>query len=390
MGVTRSAAVLAHGFADAGALPVSTPLLLVGAAAVALAATRLTPRTSDAPPPLTAAVRPRAAAVLRAGTAVALALTAAVAALGAQDAAANPAGRLLFTVGWAGVLLAAVVVGPWWRHASPLRWVATGSAGPAPTWGVWPAVAVVVLFGAAEQLADPSPLVALTVVAVYVVVGAAGAAVWGGGWLSTADPVEVATAALGSLAPLGRDDGDVVSRSPRAGVRAADAPDGLAAFLGVLVGLSLFDAATTHGGPSSPWWFLMWVGGSAALFTAVARPRPLTVALVPAAAAHLAAHYVAPLLIDTQVAVVQASDPFGRGWDLLGLTGREIVAEPIPPEAGLALQVVLLVAGHALAMVTAGDAVRGDATAAARSALFGLRTVLVASLLAGVYLWAGP
>ncbi|MGH3664889.1 MAG: hypothetical protein ACRDU8_02150, partial [Egibacteraceae bacterium] len=71
--------------------------------------------------------------------------------------------------------------------------------------------------------------------------------------------------------------------------------------------------------------------------------------------------------------------------DLLGLRGAEVAAEPIPAAAGLALELLLLVAGHALALVVA------DRLARARldrrvvgAALFPFRAAVLVSLLAGV------
>ena len=178
-------------------------------------------------------------------------------------------------------------------------------------------------------------MLVLITVGVYVVVGTAGALLFGREWLRTADPVQVASTAVGAIAPIGRSRSGVRLRSPRRGVGAALAPPGLGVFLGVLIGINLFDALP-------------------AFFS------------------------------------VLASDPLRRGWNLLGLTGQEIVAEPIPPTLGLALQALLLVAGHALAMVVASDlAARHLRPRAASASLFPVRAAIVASLVLGVFLRFG-
>lgn len=245
------------------------------------------------------------------------------------------------------------------------------------------------MFGVLEQVLEPSPLVALAALVLYLVVGAAIA--WRTGHLGVAeaDPLQVASAALGSMAPLARR--PRWRRSPRDGVAAHPAVPGLAAFLGVLTGMNLFDALEPGGGLAERgvvYLGIVIVTGMA--FWAAARPAFLAPALIPAVAGHLGAHYLFPLLVDTQVAAVLASDPLRRGWNLLGITGAEIVAEPIPAQLGLTLQLILLVAGHALAMVIAGDLARERLTPrTANAALFGIRGVVALSLVAGVYLRFG-
>lgn len=385
--------VLGHGFADAGPLPLSLPVLLVIAAAPVLAAAAVPPtRRRDPVPPLGADLPGPVAAVLRVGVVVVLVAIVVPATLGSADVAVNPAPRLLFTVGWAALLATVTLVGPWWRHASPLRLFADDRASmPLPeAVGVWPAVVALTGFGVAEQILDPSGLVVLVVVGSYLVAGAGGALRYGGAWPAAADPLEVSAELLGSLTPLGRQ-GRLRWRSPRLGASTLCTGTGAAAFLGVLIGINLYDAAEVAGPPLTQLLMYAAITGTAAVaVTAAARPRWLTPAFVPAAAGHLGAHYLAPLLVETQIAAVLASEPLGLGWNLLGLTGREIIAEPIPPTLGLTLQLVLLIVGHALAMIVATDLARSRLNArAAGAALFSARAALMVSLLAGVYLRFG-
>lgn len=390
MGPAGGMIVLGHGFADADAFPVPPQLLLLGGAALVLAATAISSQYNR---PVHALVRTLGRATTLVTRIVVLGLMVvivAIALLGPSDIGVNAAPRLLFAVGWAGLLLVSALVGPVWVRANPLRWV----VGDAPQdlfarAGVWPAVAGLVLFTAAEQIFDPSPLVALVVVGTYVVATAGGGVVYGRSWFRAADPIETASRLLGRMAPVGRRGRSVVARRIRAGVAGTDAAPGMAAFLGVLIGASLYDAlevGMSLGVRTGV--FAAMVTGAAVVATASARPAILAPALIPAAAAHLGTHYLAPLLVDTQIAAIQLSDPFGRGWDLLGMTGAEFIAEPIPALAAQIVQLVLLVVGHALAMVVANDiAARRFKPHAIAATLFPVRAAILASLLAGLYLW---
>jgi hypothetical protein len=380
--------VLGHGFADAGALPVGLPALIVAAVAVTVAAAALAGPRAAVAPPLAEHATGRTRTVLRVLASVAAVTVAVAAALGPSDVALNPAPRLLFTVGWAGLLVSSAVLGPWWRHASPVAAIADPAGDPARATMVWPAVGGLAVFGLFELVAEPSPLTALAALGVYLAGGAAIA--WRGGrqGLAEADPLEVTSAVLGSLAPLSR---GPRPRSPRHGAGAHPVVGGLAAFLGVLGGMNLYDALEPTGGLAvRAAIYLAVVAGTAVAFHVAARPAFLTPALIPAVAGHLGAHYLFPLLVDTQIAAVLASDPLRRGWNLLGITGAEINAEPIPAQLGLVGQLLLLVAGHALAMVVAGDLAKDRLPPrAANAALFGIRGVVLLSLVAGVYLRFG-
>lgn len=386
-----AAGVLAHGFADAGEYPVPVRILLVAGVLVVLAANRLKGRDDETTPSLARSLGPRAATVLRVLTLLLLVAIVLPAAFGSDDVAANPAPRLLFTVGWAGLLLVSFLLGPVWSRANPVRWATVPGARDhrIRRAGMWPAVAALVLFSLAEQVLDPSTLTVLVVVGVYVLVTMAGATLAGRSWFRAADPLDAASRLLGRMAIAGRRGRRLTVRSARAGVATADPLPGMAAFLGVLVAVSAYDAVAPDvavGGRLAL--FVAAVGGGAAVFTAAARPLFFAPALIPVAAGHAGAHYLAPLLVDTQVAAVQASDPFALGWDLLGLTGAEIVAEPVSPFAGLTISYVLLVAGHALAMVVANDTAArhlGVSARAAGAALFPLRAAIAASLVVGIY-----
>ena len=153
-------AVISHGFADAGALSVPTPLLMAVCTGVFLAAAAIPPRTATTVPELASNLRGTAAVAARVLVVAMLAAIVVPAAFGPTDAALNPAARLLFTVRWAGLLLVSALIGPWWRSASPLALAAGGSEDPPGDDAgdaLWPAVAGLVVFGVAEQVLERPP-----------------------------------------------------------------------------------------------------------------------------------------------------------------------------------------------------------------------------------------
>jgi hypothetical protein len=315
---------LAHGLTDVGPLPVPANVLLGGSGGVLLGAAALTARrVAAAPSPSTActavlpARSPLTRTLLRVVGALLLLAIIVPAAIGPADVAANPAPRLLFAVLWAGLLPASLLFGPVWRECSPLRGLASLLGQGAPRalpagLGVWPAVVAAVVFSGVEQLSGQSAPLVLVFLAAYALAQLAGIAVYGPSWLAAGDLFEVYSTELGRLAPIGRDDrGHVRWRHPLATLTTTAVPPGLPALVAVLVGTGLYDGAVLAGLP----------GG--------------------------------PLLVETQVAAVLASDPFGRGWDLLGLSGAEIVDPPLPGTLALWLQLALLVGGHVLAILLA-------------------------------------
>lgn len=65
------------------------------------------------------------------------------------------------------------------------------------------------------------------------------------------------------------------------------------------------------------------------------------------------AHYYTLLLFNGQVIIVQASDPFGRGWDLFGTAGYQLNNAVVGAAFVWYSQVALIVAGHVVAVYLA-------------------------------------
>jgi hypothetical protein len=77
--------------------------------------------------------------------------------------------------------------------------------------------------------------------------------------------------------------------------------------------------------------------------------------LVPIALVYAVAHYFTSLLIQGQYVLPLGSDPFGFGWDVLGLADYQPNLAPISPNMVWYVQVGALVAGHAVGLTVAHD-----------------------------------
>lgn len=422
--------LLAHGFGDIGDLPVTLPVLLaIAGGAVMGTAALLGVRATNSERPgarpgwrLPAGVtavadHPVARGLLRAGAAALLGLAAVTAALGADDFLTNPAPALFFAAFWVGVLLVgSVLLGPVWRVANPLRAVSAGLARlsgdphdelvrPLPErLGVWPAAAMLAVVVWAELVATRQPITVLLLLAAYALTQVGAATVYGRAWYRHGDGFEVYSTTVGWLAPLGRDPaGTLVVRSPRRRLAALEAPAGLLAVIAVLLGGHLFDNL----GDTLAWQQVLFgrpraalqtaglaacIGAVGALGAGVTRARFLRPALVPLVVAYGVAHYFGPLLVELQHAAITLSDPFGRGADLLGLTGQEVTYEAVPAALAAVGQLVAFIGFHVLAVIVAHDRAfaRYDPRGA-RAVQFPLRVLLVVSVVGGVALrFGGP
>jgi hypothetical protein len=419
-------ALLAHGLGDPADLPVPFGIVLwvvgasvLGAAALTGRHTRTRPSIHDrcgAMTPQRSWIHPAGAAAsgaLQAVMLVALGAVVVLAVAGPHSAAVNPVPRLVYVVFWAGLVPLSLLLGGVWRSMNPVRLLAAGLARvigdpddhtvrPVPGGlGVWPAAVLLGVFVWGELALGAQPRLTLMVVMVVLLATLAGTVRHGRAWLDGGDPFEVYSALLGALSPLHRDtSGRPAVRSPRARLVALPSPAGLGAVLAVLVGADVFDGLLgvlawqnlKVGLPTSGR-VLMDTAGLAASVLLVGLlgrlctrgARDLLPALLPVVAAYAVAHYVPVLLVDAQVALGQASDPLGRGWDLFGTAGWTATYDMLPDAALAAVLLLVLVAGHVAAVVVAGDraaaAYGRDRAARARVPL---QALVVGSALASV------
>ena len=85
----------------------------------------------------------------------------------------------------------------------------------------------------------------------------------------------------------------------------------------------------------------------------VAIARVFVLSLVPIALAYNLAHFIGYLLIQGQLIIPLASDPFGWGWNLLGTAGYKLDLELIGAKAVWYMSVVAIVLGHVASVYVA-------------------------------------
>ena len=78
--------------------------------------------------------------------------------------------------------------------------------------------------------------------------------------------------------------------------------------------------------------------------------RVFALSLIPIALAYNIAHFVNLLLIQGQLIIPLASDPFGYGWDIFGSGGYELNLDIINAAILWYLSIAVIVAGHILAV----------------------------------------
>ncbi|WP_242530567.1 hypothetical protein [Nocardioides aromaticivorans] len=400
----------AHGIGGQADLPISLELAVSGAvAALVVSFTVLVvawrrPRYDGQPvtgrlvwPPLDAFV---SSVAFRVGARVVglllAAYTVAVAVAG-QDNLTNPFFGIFYVWWWVGLVFASALLGPVWRAISPVRTLNAGiahlagsdpDAGLVPypeRLGYWPAALGLFAFVWLELAYEyPTELGSVRFwCAVYVGAMLVGGAVFGNRFYERADPFEVYSSLIAKLSPWARDEEErLVLRSPLANLATIPPLPGLVAVVAVLFGSTAFDSFR-----ESTFWVkfyqgssidkvyldnvallcfvllagLLFSGGSALTppGAEVSRrdlPRHYAHSIVPIILGYIVAHYLT-LFIDvgTQT-LARASDPFGKGWDILGTAA----VEPsywfsYHPQTLATIKVLAVVVGHVVAAVAAHD-----------------------------------
>ena len=349
--------------------------------------------------------------------AIALLITAGL--LGSRDPLANPLPLFVWTVWWIGFTYLHAVFGNLWAHVNP--WIglyrlltATGRLRRRrerpplayPAWaGHWPAVAGFLAFAWFELIhpAPSDPAVLARAVASYLLFQLAGVVAFGERWLAKAEPFSVFFRMVSWLAPLGA--AAPGSRAPGAEARPAIEltfpalrllrTEARTVSLAVFVLLVL--SSVSFDGLSRTFRWLDLVGenplaypgrtalmarnslGLLGLFLGLVLAYGVTVRLqallagvrlpparllalfalplVPIACGYHFAHYLPVFLVDVQYAMRAASDPIGRGWDLLGMRDLPVVTSFLSdPERVYAIwhsQVAIIVAAHVAGVIVA-------------------------------------
>jgi hypothetical protein len=240
------------------------------------------------------------------------------------------------------------------------------------------------------------PATLVTAALVYSAVTLAAQAVVGvEAWTRHGEGFSVYFGFLARLSPFETRGGEVGLRPPLGGLARLEPLGGTVALVAVMIGTVTFDGLT-----QGPLWrdlagadagaladtlgilaCVLAAGGLYALGVAGIRSvaggasgehlrRGFVHSLVPIALVYVAAHYLTFLLFEGQAIGYLASDPFGRGWDLLGTAAAGIDFGVITQNQAWYLQVGLVIAGHVAALVLAHDralVLFGGSRAAVRS-----------------------
>lgn len=419
MTVDRTASVLAHGLGGSGDLPVPYAYAMVGAAwaltftfalvAFAWRRPRFDPAKPGHPLPaaLTTLVDARATRWTAAGVALVFAVWVLLAGVWGPQTQANGLLGAFYVLLWVGLVALSLLFGPVWRVISPMRtvYVVLGRVTPQRLgrrrlsypegWGYRPAALGLFAFVWME-LASPNsaslPWVRAWLL-IYAVVMLIGAWLCGQRWLARADPFGVYSMAVSRLSPFRRnpDTRKIVVANPLDHLPSLPVRPGVVVMLAVLLGSTAFDSFS-----SSPTWrnfadrlaravhpvpvalassvlrtigLMVFIAVVAVTFSLAARttggldreqrralPGKMAHSLIPIVVGYIFAHYLSYLVERGQQAVFALADPFGRGWNLLGLAHLHVayVLSMHPPVLAT-IKVACVVTGHIVAVIAAHD-----------------------------------
>jgi len=332
------------------------------------------------------------------------------AAFGTERASQNLAPTFVYVVFWVGMAVTVVLLGNVWAVLDPWRTVADAAA-----WaigrlgyrreprayprelGIWPAAGLLLMFTTLELVYhDPAnPRVLAVAIFVYSALTWSGMALFGRRvWARNGDGFAVYFDFLSRVSLFGTREREgrteVAIRQPLSKLAEIERRPGVVAFFAIMLGTVAFDGVSR-----SSWWLertydiqtsfadpetadrvVMLVNltalVTAVLFVAGVYTAAVKVAervigggvslagvfvfsLVPIAFVYALSHYFSLLVVQGQFAIPLVSDPFGRGWNVLGTDGFEPKLEVLSPNMTWYVQVAALVLGHVAALVVAHD-----------------------------------
>jgi hypothetical protein len=417
--VTTDPVLLAHGLGGSSDLPVPYAYAMVGAAwaltftfalvAFAWRRPRFDPDAPAHPLPstLTTLVDARLTRRTVAGVALAFAVWVVLAGLWGPQTQSNGLLGAFYVLLWVGLVALSLAFGPVWRLISPVRTMYLLLRRAVPerlgrprlsypeSWGYRPAALGLFTFVWLE-LASPNsaslPWVKSWLL-VYVVVLLGGAWLCGQRWLARVDPFGVYSMAVSRLSPFRRAPatGKIVIGNPFDHLPSLPVRPGVVAVLAVLLGSTAFDSYSSsptwrsfadrlsrlaHGAPATlsssilrTIGLLVFVSVVALTFSLAARatggvdraqrralPGQMAHSLIPIVVGYIFAHYLSYLVERGQQAVIALADPFGRGWNPLGLSHMHVayVLSTHPPVLA-GVKVACVVTGHIVAVIAAHD-----------------------------------
>lgn len=419
MTADRGVVVLAHGLGGSSDLPVPYAYAVVGAAwaltftfalvAFAWRRPRFDPQKPGRPLPaaLTRLVDARATRWTVAGVALVFAVWVVLAGLCGPQTQNNALLGAFYVLLWVGLVALSLLFGPVWRVISPVRtvYLLLGRITPQrlsrprlsypENWGYRPAALGLFAFVWME-LASPNPASlpwVKTWLLVYAVVLLGGAWLCGQRWFARVDPFGVYSVAVSRLSPFRRnpDTGRIVIGNPFDHLPSLPVRPGVIAMLAVLLGSTAFDSYS-----SSPTWrnfadrltraahsvpttvsssalrtigLIIFISVVALTFSLAARatggvdreqrralPGQMAHSLIPIVVGYIFAHYLTYLVERGQQAIFALADPFGRGWNLLGLAHLHVAyVLSMHPSILAGTKVACVVTGHITAVIAAHD-----------------------------------
>jgi hypothetical protein len=414
----RAAVVLAHGLGGSSDLPVPYAYAMVGAAwaltftfalvAFAWRRPRFDPLKPGHPLPtaLTTLVDARVTRWTAAGVALVFAVWVVLAGVWGPQTQSNALLGVFYVLLWVGLLALSLLFGPVWRVISPMRTVylvlrrSTLGRLHRPRlsypegWGYRPAALGLFAFVWME-VASPNPASLPGIRAwllTYAGLTLVGAWLCGQRWLARTDPFGVYSMAVSRLSPFRRNPttGKIVIGNPFDHLPSLPVRPGVVVTLAVLLGSTAFDSFS-----SSPTWrgfadgisrtfgmaptlsssvlrtvgLIVFISVVAVSFSLAAcatggvdrdqrraLPGQMAHSLIPIVVGYIFAHYLSYLVERGQQVVITLADPFGRGWNLLGLEHMHVayVLSQHPPVLA-AVKVACVVTGHIAAVIAAHD-----------------------------------
>jgi hypothetical protein len=413
------AVVLAHGLGGSSDLPVPYAYSVIGAAwaltftfalvAFAWRRPRFDPLKPGHPLPaaVTALVDSRVARGIAAAAALLFTVWVVSAGLWGPQTQANALLGVFYVLLWVGLVAVSLLFGPVWRVISPVRTVylllqrvtPRRLGEPRPPypegWGYRPAAVGLFAFVWME-LASPNPASLPWVkswLLIYAVVLLVGAWLCGQRWFARVDPFGVYSMAVSRLSPFRRnpETGRIAIGNPFDHLPSLPLRPGVVAILAVLLGSTAFDSFS-----SSVTWrnfadrlakaihvvpvtvssstlrtigLLVFIAVVATTFSLAARaaggidreqrralPGQMAHSLIPIVVGYIFAHYLSYLVERGQQAVFALADPFGRGWNLLGLARLHVAyVLSLHPTVLAVIKVSCVVTGHIVAVIAAHD-----------------------------------
>jgi hypothetical protein len=329
--------------------------------------------------------------------------------IGENSSGVNFTPTFVYVYFWVGMVLVVALFGNVWSVLSPWCAAAEGAGWVMRRLGVhdeapfeyperlgrWPATVLLLSFTTLElTYVNPSnPHSLALAIAIYSALTWLGAAAFGTeAWFRNGDGFSVYFQLLARISPFGRrEDGQLVVRTPFSALSISDPTPGTIAFVAVMLGSTFFDGFSRTSIWQNRYYdvqvhyldnptladllgqlmsvgglilcvafvgtaFRLAVGGTESIAGGRRRlSRDFIDSLIPIVFVYVIAHYFSLLLYQGEVGYRLLSDPWGRGWDLLGTHGFQPNFTFLTPHTIWYVQVAALVTGHIAGLAVAHD-----------------------------------